>query len=211
MNQSLMELFVHGGPIMWPILLLSLVFVTVVSERIIFAIRETQSRDPLTVEKMLEKVEAHDVEGAIALGRQSNDFIARIMVYALSHKDTSLSNAFLRSANQELTRFGQGLPTLDTCITAAPLLGLLGTVTGMMRTFGNMSGDISSAAGQITGGVAEALIATATGLAIAVTGLLPFNALNARWERARHEVEDAGNALDLIIKKSEKENVEAGQ
>jgi biopolymer transport protein ExbB len=206
MNKTFMELFHDGGVIMWPILILSLVAVTVVTERVLFALRENRSRDPEVIEKMLEKVEANDVEGAIALGRQSEDYIARIMIYALSHKESSLSNAFIRSANQELTRFGQGLPTLDTCITAAPLLGLLGTVTGMMRTFGNMQGDISSAASQITGGVAEALIATACGLLIAVCGLMPFNYLNARWERARHEVEDAGNALDIIIKKSEQAN-----
>ena len=191
---------------MWPILVLSLVAVTVVSERVLFAMRENRARDAEVIEKMLEKVEAGDIEGAIALGKQTNDYIARIMIYALSHKETSLSNAFVRSANQELTRFGQGLPTLDTCITAAPLLGLLGTVTGMMRTFGNMQGDIAAAASQITGGVAEALIATACGLLIAVCCLMPYNYLNARWERARHEVEDAGNALDIILKKTGQHN-----
>ncbi len=74
----------------------------------------------------------------------------------------------------------------------------------MMNTFGALSGgDIASAAGQITGGVAEALIATACGLAIAITGLLPFNYLNARLEEARHEIEDASNSLEIIINKSE--------
>lgn len=207
MNKTPMQLFDAGGIIMWPILVLSLVGVTVVMERIIFAIRENGTRDPEIVEKMLEKVENHDIDGAIAIGKQSNDYIARILVYAITHRESSLSNAFLRSANQELTRFQQGLVTIDTVITAAPLLGLLGTVTGMMRTFGSMEGDISTAAGQITGGVAEALIATACGLLIAVGGLFPFNTLNARLERARHEVEDAGNALELIIKKSEQNSV----
>jgi len=191
---------------MWPILVLSLVAVTVVSERVLFAMRENRARDAEVIEKMLEKVEAGDVDGAMELGKQSNDYIARIMIYALSHRETSLSNAFVRSSNQELTRFGQGLPTLETCITAAPLLGLLGTVTGMMRTFGNMQGDIAAAASQITGGVAEALIATACGLLIAVCCLMPYNYLNARWERARHEVEDAGNALDIILKKTGQHN-----
>jgi biopolymer transport protein ExbB len=98
------------------------------------------------------------------------------------------------------------MATLDTVITAAPLLGLLGTVTGMMRTFASLNtggGDIAAAAGQITGGVAEALIATACGLAIAVTALLPYNYLNARTEEAKHEVADASNALEILIKKSE--------
>jgi biopolymer transport protein ExbB len=209
MNKTPMELFHAGGYIMWPILILSLVGVTVVTERIIFTLREMKARNPQVVESMLEKVESGDVDGAIALGRETNDFIARIMVYTLSHRESSLQNAFIRSSSAELNRYGQGMPTLDTCITAAPYLGLIGTITGMMTTFGNMQGDISSAAAQITGGVAEALIATACGICIAVIGLLPFNYLNARWENARHEVEDAGNALEIMIKKSN--NVNAGQ
>ena len=209
MNKTPMELFHAGGPIMWPIIILSLVGVTVVTERIIFTLREMKGRNPEVVERMLEKVESGDVDGAIALGRETNDFIARIMVYSLTHRETSLQNAFIRSSSAELTRFGQGMPTLDTCITAAPYLGLIGTITGMMVTFGSMEGDIAAAASKITGGVAEALIATACGISIAVIGLLPFNYLNARWENARHEVEDAGNALEIMIKKSN--NVNAGQ
>ncbi len=207
MNQTPMELFKHGGPIMWPILLVSFLMITVAIERIIFIFREAARRQPEVVEKMLEKVEGRDVDGAVELGKKSQDFVARILVYALTHKEHSLGNAFARAANQELQRFAQGIPTLDTCVTAAPLLGLLGTVTGMMNTFGALSGgDIASAAGQITGGVAEALIATACGLAIAITGLLPYNYLNARLEEARHEVEDASNSLEIIINKSESVN-----
>ncbi len=202
MNQTPMELFKHGGYIMWPILLVSFLMITVAVERVIFIIRESTRRNHEVVEKMMEKVEAGDIDGAVEIGKKSQDYVARIMVYALTHKEHSLGNAFTRAANQELQRFSQGLPTLDTCITAAPLLGLLGTVTGMMNTFGALSGgDIASAAGQITGGVAEALIATACGLAVAILGLLPFNYMNARMEEARHEVEDASNSLEIIINK----------
>ena len=203
MNQTPMELFIHGGPIMWPILLVSFLGLTVIVERLIFIMRENSSREQEVVEKMLDGVERNDIDGAIAIGKKSKDFVARILVYALSHRSSSLSNAFIRASGQELNRFNQGMATLDTVITAAPLLGLLGTVTGMMRTFGNMTGDLATAAGNITGGVAEALIATACGLAIAVTGLLPFNYLNARAEEAKHEVADAANALELIVKKHE--------
>lgn len=203
MGKSPMELFAHGGPIMWPILLVSFVAITVVVERLLFLWRENAHREPEVVEKMLEKVENQDVQGALALGGRSQDYVARIMVYALTHKDHSLANAFTRAANQELTRFQQGLAIIDTCITAAPLLGLLGTVVGMMNTFGALgTGDIAANAGQITGGVGEALIATSCGLAIAIIGLLPFNLLNSRVEEARHHISDAANALELILKKS---------
>ena len=204
MGQTPMELFKHGGYIMWPIIIVSFLCLTVAVERVIFAIREASTREREVVEKMLEKVEARDIEGAVALGRKSKDYVARILVYALTHKEYSMHNAFVRASNQELTRSQQGLSTLDTCITSAPLLGLLGTVTGMMNTFGALSGgDIAAAAGQITGGVAEALIATAAGLAIAILGLLPYNFINSKIEDAKHDISDASNAIELIIKKSE--------
>ena len=175
-----MELFKHGGPIMWPILLVSFLLITVAVER-------------------------RDIEGAVQFGQKCKDFVARILVYSLTNKEFSLTNAFIRASSLELARFGQGQATLDTCITAAPLLGLLGTVTGMMGTFAALNsgtGDIGASTGAITGGVAEALIATMCGLFIAITGLLPFNYLNARLEEARHEVEDASNSLEIIINKS---------
>src|SRR5688572_16611082 len=205
---TMMELFKHGGAIMWPILLVSFLLITVAVERVIFIIRENGRRDPELVDKMLERVEANDIAGAVELGQKSSDYVARILVYALTHKEHSLGNAFTRAANQEMQRFSQGLPTLDTCITAAPLLGLLGTVTGMMATFGALgaSGDVATGASAIMGGIGEALIATACGLAIAITGLLPFNYLNARLEEARHEVEDASNSLEIIVNKTESAN-----
>ena len=199
-----MDLFIKGKEIMWPILLLSFVAVTVVVERLLFIIRENASREPEVVEKMLEAVERRDIDSALAIGRKSKDFIAKILVYSLSNREFSLSNAFVRASGQELARYQQGMAALDTCITAAPLLGLLGTVTGMMRTFGALgTGDIGAAAGQITGGVAEALIATACGLAIAVMCLLPFNYLNARADQAKQDVADASHALEILLKKSE--------
>jgi biopolymer transport protein ExbB len=202
MGQTPMELFVHGGWIMWPILLTSFVAVTAVVERVIFLLSENASRQPVLVEQILEKVESGDTESAIRLGQPSKDFVARILVNALSHKQEALTNAFTRAANQELNRYQRGISVLDTCITLAPLLGLLGTVLGMMNTFGALGdGDIAANAGKITGGVGEALIAVAAGLLISITALLPFNVLNTRLEQARHDITDAANALELSLKK----------
>ncbi|PAW84348.1 MAG: flagellar motor protein MotA, partial [Opitutia bacterium Tous-C10FEB] len=77
-----MELFKHGGPIMWPILITSFILITVAIERVIFIFRENGRRQPEVVEKMLEKVEANDVNGALELGKKSEDYVARILVYA---------------------------------------------------------------------------------------------------------------------------------
>lgn len=202
MGRSPMELFAHGGWIMWPILTVSLVAVTAVVERVIFLIRESSRRQPERVEQILERVEKGDFDGALGIGRQSTDYVAQVLVYALTHREHSLSNAFTRAANRELNRFQRGIAVLDTCITISPLLGLLGTVLGMMNTFGALGdGDIAANAGKITGGVGEALIATAYGLLIAIVGLLPYNILNSRVEEARHDITDAANALELTMKK----------
>lgn len=204
MGQSPMELFKHGGPIMWPIALVSFVAVTAVLERTIFLIRDGTQREPEVVAKMFDHIEERDFEAAIRLSKSSKDFIARILGEALTYKDYSLSSAFQRAAAEEVARLQTGIPVLDTCVTAAPLLGLLGTVTGMMNTFGALGeGDIAASAGKITGGVGEALIATACGLCIAIIGLVPYNILNSRVEAAKREITKASYTLDLIIKKAE--------
>jgi biopolymer transport protein ExbB len=200
---TFLDLFRAGHAIMWPILLLAFVAMTVIVERVLFLVRENSHREPEVVAKMLESVEKRDIDGALAIGKKSQDPVARILVYSLSNREYSLSNAFVRASGQELARANQGMAVLDTAITAAPLLGLLGTVTGMMGTFASLTGDISAAAQNITGGVAEALIATCCGLAIAVTCLIPYNILNARIEQTKQEISDASHALEILIKKSE--------
>lgn len=201
MNETPMELFIHGGPIMWPIVLVSFVLITVVVERIVFIIRENSSREPEVLAKMIERIDAHDLDGAIKIGDQSTDFVARIMVDALKHRTSSFTKAYVRATNQELARYQQGMVSLDTIVTLGPLLGLLGTITGMMKTFGalGVSTDIASSAGKITGGVAEALIATMCGLSIAILALLPHNYLNSRIDEAKHEIIDVANTVEPIV------------
>jgi len=196
----MLELFHKGGPIMWPILATSIIALTVVLERLFFIFREKLRRQPEVVERMLTAVERGEFDGALRLGQGSRDFIARTLVYALSHEDKL--NAVQRAAGRELQRYNRGLALLDTAITVAPLLGLLGTVTGMIRSFSILGGEELGAPSAITGGIAEALIATAFGLGVAILALLPFNYLNARLEQARHEVSDAASQLEAHVKRS---------
>ena len=195
------EIFRKGGPVMWPLLLTSLVSLSVVIERIIFVVREHRRRRPDVVEQVLTDVETGDVKAALRIGEECRDFVARTLVYGLRHREQSFSSTLLRAANQELKRFNRGLPVLDTIITLAPLLGLFGTVTGMIRAFGLLGGREIKAPTVITVGIAETLIATAFGLCIAIISLIPFNYLNARLEDARHELEDAATHLELSLKK----------
>lgn len=184
---------------MWPILVTSVVALTVVLDRLYFIIRERCRRQRSVVEEMLAAIERGDLARAVDAGKNSRDFVARTLTYALMHQEKSLSSALLRAANRELKRFNRGLSVLDTVITLAPLLGLLGTVTGMIHSFGLLGGSELGAPAAITGGIAEALIATAFGLGVAIVALIPFNYLNARLEEARHDIEDAATHVELHL------------
>lgn len=197
----MIEIFHKGGPIMWPLLIVSVVALTVVIERLVFIALEKKNRNPALVGDILTKVENGHVDEAARLGEGSKDFVARALTYALTHREKSFSEAMLRSANWELKRFNRGLTLLDTAITLAPLLGLLGTVVGMIGSFNMLGGSELGAPAAITGGIAEALIATAFGLGIAITALLPFNYLNAREEEARLEIQDAASHVELHLKR----------
>ena len=189
---------------MYPLLLTSFIAVMVVIERLLFMWRERRRRYPDVVSNILSFTESGRIDKAIRLGQHSKDFVARTLVYGLSQRHKSFSNGLLRAANQELQRFSRGLPVLDTIITLAPLLGLLGTVTGLIRSFGLLGAQELGAPAVITGGIAEALIATAFGLGIAIVALIPFNYLNARLEEARHEIEDASTHLELLLMEPER-------
>jgi biopolymer transport protein ExbB len=185
---------------MWPLLACSLLAMTVVGERLFFIIKEKSRRDERVVAAMLDQAEAGNLAEAQEIGAKSEDFVARVLSAGLRRQKESLSAAILHASGQELERFNRGLTTLDTIITLAPLLGLLGTVTGMIRTFGLLGGTELGAPAAVTGGIAEALIATAFGLAIAMLALIPFNFLNARLEKARREVESAATQLEMALK-----------
>jgi biopolymer transport protein ExbB len=184
---------------MWPLLFAAIVAAIVSLERTLFIVSEKRRQNPEQVEKIFSLVESGNQPAAIQVANGSTDFVARVLGFALANANLSISQAISKASAVELKRFSRGLPILDTIITAAPLLGLLGTVTGMMNTFSMMGGDELGAPAAITGGIAEGLIATAFGLLIAITCLFPNNYLNARIESAQHEMEDAGRRLELLL------------
>jgi len=196
---SLIHIFKKGGPIMWPLLAVSVLALATVLERVFFIMSEKRRQDYTALESLLGAVEKGNMGEAARIGGESKYYVVRALGYALQHREKSLSQALLYANAQEIKRYSRGLAILDTSITIAPLLGLLGTVTGMMHSFSLIGGELG-APGAITGGIAEALIATAFGLTIAILALLPFNFLNNKIEAARHELEAAGNQLELLVR-----------
>jgi biopolymer transport protein ExbB len=195
---NIIHIFEKGGPIMWPLLCASVLALGTVLERLLFLMNERRKRSPQALDNLFKSVQRGDVEGAIRDSKSSRDFVVRALSYALVHKEQSLPSALLYARARELKRFRRGIPILDTVITLAPLLGLLGTVTGMMGSFSLIGGELSSP-GAITGGIAEALIATAFGLGIAIISLIPFNFLNARLDDASHDIESASAQLEILV------------
>ena len=195
---GLVHIFIKGGPIMWPMLFASIIALAVAIERVLFLVNEGRRRSVKAEASFFVEVGKGDLDAALAVAKKTQDPIVTTLGYALEHRDESLGHALTYAETHTLKRYRRGLPVLDTVITLAPLLGLLGTVTGMMGSFAVIGGDLSSP-GAITGGIAEALIATAFGLIIAITCLIPFNYLNSRIEKMEAELLACGEQLKLLV------------
>jgi biopolymer transport protein ExbB len=198
----MIQLFLKGGLVMWPILALSIVTLSVVVERIFFLFAESRNRDQAAVRRIFQLVEQGQLEQAAQALDGSADMVVRTLSNGLEHRDTSLSEAMLESASNELDRYNQGLVVLDTAVTLGPLLGLMGTVLGMMQVFGVVGGgDLAGKEEVLTGGISQCLIAVTFGLAVAIIAIVPLNYLNSRLEKARRQLESAMTRLEVLVAK----------
>ena len=206
-SNFIIDNFRKGGPIMWPILLVSIVALTVVIERIFWWGGRWFRRDPKRIEKVFTAVEVGDVAEASRLSRDSRDPVLRMMWNGLNHQHASLQGALQVAAGIEIKRAGRFLVVMDTLVTLAPLLGLLGTVTGLIRSF-RFLGNEELAIQAVTGGIAEALIATACGLGIAIFSLIPFNFFTSRVSNLEFELQTAATNLEVMLEAKSKEGRE---
>jgi biopolymer transport protein ExbB len=194
----LLDNFKKGGPIMWPILIVSIIALAVVLERIFWWLGRWMRRDPKRIEKVFTAVENGDVGEASRLSRGSRDPVLRMMWNGLNHQHASLQGALQVAAGIEIKRAGRFLVVMDTLVTLAPLLGLLGTITGLIRSF-SFLGNEELAVQAVTGGIAEALIATACGLGIAIFSLIPFNFFTSRVSNLEFELQTAATNLEVML------------
>ena len=198
LGNIIVQYFLEGDPVMWPILVCALVAVAVLGERCLWWWRESRKRDPRKLEQILAALENADVPAATKLAEGSEDPVIRMIYRGLSHVNTSLQGALQLAAGIELERAGKYLTVMDTLVTLAPLLGLLGTVTGLMRAFLSVGG-AELAVAKVTGGIGEALIATACGLGIAIISLIPYNYFNGKIARLQFELETAATNVEVMV------------
>lgn len=196
------DTFLHGGLIMWPLLLLSLFALSVIGERIAWWVTSRRHRDDKRLALVYKALAHGDREEALKLSHSAADPRLRVVAYALEHPETATEIATQVRIGEELRIAQRFLGAMDTIITLAPLLGLLGTVTGIMQSFKFVGGDQELAAVKVSGGIGEALIATAAGLGIAIFTLLPFNLLGGKAEKLEAELDAVANNVLLLTEKA---------
>lgn len=191
----------NGGPMMWPLFACALTSIVVIIER-----STAIGRAGADTETLLDKIRQMLSEGrtkdALTLAESTRGPVAVLIASGIRNRDMD-ADAIERSmeelALRETPFLYKRLGILDTIITIAPLLGLLGTVTGMIKAF-NVVGSVGlNQPMEITGGVAEALIATASGLAIAIVTLIGYNFLTERVKEIIAEMETRATQLLNIL------------
>ncbi len=190
--------FVKGGPVMWPILITSLIALTVVLERAVWWFRQNTLRQSSKLEKVFGHIENGDLKEASEVSRTSQDPRLRTVWHGLNHHHTTMQSALQVASGLEIQRASRFLGIMDTIITLAPLLGLLGTVTGIMGAF-NAVGQNGLDPDAVSSGIGEALIATACGLTIAMCTLIPYNFFTSKVERLKFELETASTNLEVML------------
>ncbi len=195
------HIFDKGGPVMYPLLACSIIALSVVIERAIFWLKLAIKSQPSLVDEILELARQGDWDAIKNKTVHTKDYIIKILVSGILHKEFSMIKAMEAAAADEIKHMRRFMGVLDTMITVAPLLGIFGTVLGIISSF-----EILGAAGiehpqEVTSGIAQALITTAAGLGIAILSVFPYNYFNSRVENAAVHIEKYATSLEIVYEK----------
>ena len=193
----------QGGPVMVPLLACSVLTLTVIIERCVFWAGVELRRDRRLLDEVLELCRVGDWPAVRERIAGSRDHVVRVLVSGILHREFSMAKAMEAAAVEELKKMRRFMGVLDTMITVAPLLGIFGTVLGIIASFEVLGTAGLEAPHLVTAGVAQALITTATGLAIAILSVFPFNYFNARIEQAALVMEKYATSLEIVYQKLE--------
>lgn len=192
---------------MWPLLGCSLVALAVILERLLFWIRayRGRGRGGDSIAEVLDLSRKRDFDKALELADRTADAVARVLAAGLRERSAGLSDHMAVSADNELASMRRGMAVLDTIVTIAPLLGILGTVTGVIQAFDMLSGSEIQEPKAVVGGLAQALITTAAGLIVAIGTVIPFNLYRARIGEETKRIENAATLLEAACRHARQE------
>jgi len=200
-KMSLWQLFLAGGPVMWPILLCSVFAAAIIFEKFWHLHKITMDTQDF-LGKILEKVKRHEIKDALQICDATNSPIANILKAGILKYDrprAQIIEAIEDASLYEIPRIEKNLTALATIAHVSPLLGLLGTVTGMVRCFQSIqvkaAGLHPVLPGDLAGGVWEALLATVAGLIVAIPTFVAYNYLVSRINHFILEMEKTSTEL----------------
>ena len=195
-----------GGPILWVLVIISIGAFAVVLERIVFFARNEKNVGSNFRDEILSLVANKKIDEAIALCDTKKSCVASAVKKFLQKAPRGIDvqdyEFILKEVtNQEISPYERRLNLLASVISISPMLGLLGTVTGMIRAFTNISKYGTGDAAIVADGIAEALLTTAAGLMIAIPVIVVYNYLNRRLEKMENEIDDVVTNIINIFRR----------
>lgn len=199
---NLLEIFLKGGIIMWLILISSIVGLAVVIDRLI-VLRKARINIPAFLVRIRGFIKKKDISGAISHCLEEKSPVANVVRKGLKkykYGHDRVKEAIENAGNQEISKLEKGLTILATVAGIAPLLGFLGTVTGMIEAFMTIE-DLAGAANpsDLAGGIWEALITTAFGLIVGIPALALYNYFVSTIKKLVGDIEIVANDVVEII------------
>ena len=195
-----------GGPILWVLVIISIGAFAVVLERIVFFARNEKNIGDTFKDEILSLVANKKIDEAIALCDTKKSCVAsaikKLLQKAPKGIDVQDYEFILKEITiKETSPYESRLNLLASVISISPMLGLLGTVTGMIRAFTNISKYGTGDAAIVADGIAEALLTTAAGLMIAIPVIVVYNYLNRRLEKMENEIDDVVTNIINIFRR----------
>ena len=195
------EIIQNGGPVMWPLLACSIVVLTVIVERLLFWMQIKRKRNRKLMDEILRLAESGDWQQIKEKSSGCEDHVIRMLNVGILHREYDMSKAMEAEARHMVKNMSQFMTVLDTMITVAPLLGIFGTVLGIISSFEMLGVGGIADPKLVTGGIAQALITTATGLGISIITVFPYNYFKSRIEDAIHVMEKYSTSLEVVYRK----------
>jgi biopolymer transport protein ExbB len=188
------DILIKGGWIMLPLALCSSVAVTIIVERLLFFKRVGAA---VRADEVIQMIKKGKINEALEITKGAKSPLLKVLSAGIANP-YNRAKAMETVAITEVSIMKRGVFVLDTIITLSPLLGLLGTIIGMINSFQVMAVVGLGQPHAVTGGIAEALIATATGITVAIITLIPYNYFLACIERETDVIGHYATQMEMV-------------